>query len=92
MPCLLTLPAIIVPRLVIVLLVIFSDWLGAAYETVLWPLLGFFFLPLTTLAYALAIHQAGAVRGWWTAVVVLAVLMDLGSSASGGRGKVRMRR
>ncbi len=89
MPCLLALLAVIFPRLVIVLLVIFSDWLGAAYETVLWPLLGFFFLPLTTLAYALAIHQAGAVRGGWTVLLVLAVLLDLGSSAGGGTARPR---
>jgi hypothetical protein len=92
MPCLLALLAVVFPRLMIVLIVIFSDWLGAAYETVLWPLLGFFFLPLMTLAYALTIHEAGAVRGGWTALVVLAALLDLGAFAGGGRGTVWRRR
>ncbi|RMH25672.1 MAG: hypothetical protein D6693_08530 [Planctomycetota bacterium] len=85
MPCLIALLALVAPRLTIVVLVIVSDWIGAAYQTVLWPLLGFVFMPYTTLAYALAIHQAGSVSGGWLALVVLAVLADLGSMGGGGR-------
>mgnify|MGYP003700696177 CR=1 FL=1 len=84
MPCLLALLALLTPRVVIVLLVIFSDWIGGAYNTVLWPLLGFFFMPLTTLAYALAIHQQGSVSGIYLVLVVIAVLIDLGSIGGGG--------
>ena len=40
------------PRVVLLLVAIFSHYLGWAYETVLWPVVGFFFLPTTTLAYA----------------------------------------
>lgn len=85
MPCLIALFALLMPRVVIVLLVIFSDWIGQAYNTVLWPLLGFFFMPLTTLAYALAIHQQGSVSGIYLVLVVIAVLIDLGSLGGGGR-------
>jgi hypothetical protein len=52
MPCLVTLIALFAPRLAIVLLVVFGDWLGTAFETRIVPFLGFVFLPLTTLAYA----------------------------------------
>jgi hypothetical protein len=83
MPCLLALLAVFFPRVVIVLLVIFTDWLGRAYDTLLWPLLGFFFLPFTTLAYALAINQQGNVDGLYLIVVVAAVLMDIGAWSSG---------
>jgi hypothetical protein len=90
MPCLLAILALLAPRVVIVLLVIFSDYLGRAYETVLWPLLGFFFMPLTTLAYAWAKNSAGSVEGLYLVIVVLAVLADL--SAGGGAGTSRRHR
>ena len=70
--------ALLAPRFAIVLVVVFSDYIGRAYETTLWPLLGFLFMPLTTLAYAWAINSSGAVAGVQLVVVVIAVLMDLG--------------
>lgn len=88
MPCLVALLAIAMPRLAILLVLIFSDFLGRAYETILWPLLGFVFLPLTTLAYAFAVNRAGSVTGWYLALVVLAVLVDLGMIGGGG-GRAR---
>jgi hypothetical protein len=36
----------------IILVVIFSDYIGRAYQTALWPFIGFLIMPLTTLAYA----------------------------------------
>ena len=70
--------ALSAPRFAIVLVVIFSNFIGRAYQTVLWPLLGFLFMPLTTLAYAWAINSRGSVAGFHMVVVVLAVLLDLG--------------
>lgn len=70
--------ALLTPRFAILLVVVFSDYIGRAYETTLWPLLGFFILPLTTLAYAWAINSHGSVEGIYLAVVVVAVLVDLG--------------
>jgi hypothetical protein len=78
MPILVGCLALAAPRFAIVLVVILSDYIGRAYETTLWPLLGFFFMPLTTLAYAWAINSNGAVAGMHMVVVVIAVLMDLG--------------
>lgn len=93
MPCLLGCLAIGFPRVVILLLVIFSDWIGQAYATTIWPLLGFFFLPYTTLAYALAIHQNnGSVTGVWLVLVVIAVLADLGTFGGGGAGWSKRKR
>lgn len=85
MPLLLAILALGFPRLVIVLLVIFSDWVGAAYQTVLWPLLGFLFMPYTTLAYALAINSQGRVDGVYLILVAVAVLFDLGAIGLGSR-------
>ncbi len=86
MPCLIGCLALTAPRFAIVLVVLFSDYIGRAYETVLWPLIGFLFLPLTTLAYAWAINSRGSVEGVHLVVVVIAALIDLGlvgGSASG---------
>src|ERR671937_237408 len=52
MGCLLVLLALISPRLVLFLLWIFSDVLSRAFDSWIIPLLGFFLLPWTTLAYA----------------------------------------
>ncbi len=76
MPCLVALIALAFPRFAIVLVIIFSDYLGRAYETILWPVLGFLFMPMTTLAYAAAINERGSVSGVWLVLVVLAVLYD----------------
>ncbi len=84
MPCLIGCLALATPRFAIILVVIFSDYLGAAYQTVLWPLLGFFCMPLTTLAYAWAINTSGSVKGLNLVVVVVAVLLDLGLFGGGG--------
>ncbi|MFO7301882.1 MAG: hypothetical protein DIU54_005620 [Acidobacteriota bacterium] len=88
MPCLVAIVALVFPRLVLVLIWLFSNYLGRAYETVIWPLLGFVFLPLTTLAYAWAINTNSSVDGWYLAVVVLAVLVDIGV-IGGGRASRR---
>ena len=82
--------ALMAPRFAIVLVVVFSDYVGRAYDTVLWPFLGFLFLPLTTLAYAWAINSHGSVEGLYLVVVVIAVLMDLG--LVGGSAARRKRR
>ena len=84
-PCLLGCLAISAPRFVLVLVWLASDYLNV-YQTRIWPFLGFLFLPLTTLAYAFAMHY-GAMQ--WTpigiAAVVTAVLVDLGLFRSSSR-------
>lgn len=84
MGCLVGCLALFTPRLAIILVVIFSSYIGRAYESFLWPLLGFLFMPLTTLAYAWAVNTHGTVTGIYLAVVVIAVLLDLGLVGSGG--------
>jgi hypothetical protein len=90
MPCLVGCLGLLAPRFAIVLVVIFSDYIGRAYETTLWPFAGFLFLPLTTLAYAWAINTRGSVDGIYLAAVVVAVLIDLG--LFGGSASKRRRR
>lgn len=90
MYCLVGCIGLVTPRLAIVLVVIFSDYIGRAYDTLTWPVLGFLFMPATTLAYAWAINSRGSVEGLQLVVVVIAVLIDLGmigGSARAGREK-----
>jgi hypothetical protein len=85
MGCLLALLALISPRLVLVLLAIFSDILSHAFGSWIVPLLGFFVLPWTTLTYA-AFWAWGAghhVLGFEWFFVILAFLIDLGSYFQG---------
>lgn len=89
--CILFLLSLITPRIVILILFLFTQYLANAYETAIWPGLGFFFLPVTTLAYAFAINQAGAVDGLYLVLVVVAVLIDMGILGSGG-AEARRRR
>jgi hypothetical protein len=89
MPCILTVIALAFPRLVLLLVFFFSSYLSRAYQTMLWPLLGFFFMPLTTLAYAWAINSNASVEGLYLVVVVVAVLMDLGLLGSGEASRRR---
>ncbi len=84
MHCLVGCLAFLAPRLAIVLLALFSDYLARAYETLLWPLLGFLFLPVTTLAYAFARNEVNN-ETTRTVIVVLAVLFDLGVIGRGLR-------
>ena len=86
MACLVALIALFFPRIAVVLVVIFSDAIGTACQTVFLPLLAFFFMPLTLLAYTWAWHAGdGNVSGIRLAVVVVAVLMDLGLLGGGGK-------
>jgi hypothetical protein len=88
MPCVAALLALISPRLAIIAIWIFSDILGRAYDSWFLPVLGFFILPWTTLAYAV-MWDVGShrVSGFEWFVVVLAFLADLGSYASGQRAR-----
>lgn len=89
MPVLLGCLALMFPRFVIILTVIFSNYIGNAYQTTLWPLLGFFFAPMTTLFYAFAINHHGSVDGIYVVGMIIAVLIDLGMFGGGGKASSR---
>jgi hypothetical protein len=87
--CAILLIGLLGPRIAIVLIAFFSDYLGRAYDSFLIPLLGWVFLPWTTLAYAWAINSRGEVVGFQAAVVVIAVLIDLGVIGGGAAKRKR---
>ncbi len=58
---------------------LFSDLLSRAFDSWLVPLLGFFVLPWTTLAYALMWSSDNRVHGFEWFIVGLGFLFDLAS-------------
>jgi hypothetical protein len=93
MPCLLAIGGLTLPRVVIAFLWIFTSYLERAFDSFLWPLLGFFFLPTTTLAWAWAenTRPGTGIGGVHAVIVVLALLLDLGF-IGGGRSSLASRR
>ncbi|MGE3809715.1 MAG: hypothetical protein AB7K24_34040 [Gemmataceae bacterium] len=90
MPCLLGCLALFAPRVVIILVAIFSNYIGESFTSWVWPVLGFFFLPMTTLAYAWAWHLGGQqVEGVGLVIVIVAILFDLGLLGAGEHSRRR---
>ena len=83
MPCLVVLLAVAFPRLVLFLTWLFTNTLERAYHGLLIPLLGFFFLPVTTLVYAWMINAHLQLEGFNVVLLIVAVLIDAGSHRSG---------
>jgi hypothetical protein len=90
MDCLLAILGLITPRLILIVLWIFTGYVGRAIDSALWSVLGFIFLPTTTLMYAVAQNSFDGLEGWGLVVFVLGILFDfgvLGGGARFGRGR-----
>lgn len=91
MPCLLAILALGMPRVVVVILWLFTHWFSGIFHIALWPVLGFVFLPTTLLWYTAVQHWWG---GQWSLIpiigIVIALLIDL-SPASGRRRRAYVR-
>jgi hypothetical protein len=83
MPCILLLVFLAFPRVVLVLMFLLSDYLTRAYHGLLIPLLGFIFLPLTTLVYAWEVNSHMAIQGVNLLILIIAVAVDLGGLSGG---------
>ncbi len=83
MPCLLLIVVLGFPRVVLALMFFFSTYLERAYHGILLPVLGFIFLPLTTLAYAWMVNNGRPLEGINLLILIVAVLIDAGSIGGG---------
>jgi len=83
MPCLLLILVVAFPRIVLAILFFFSNYLGRAYHGLILPLLGFLFLPLTTLAYAWMVNSRQPLEGVNLLILLIAVVVDLGGLGGG---------
>jgi hypothetical protein len=83
MPCLFVFAALAMPRFVVVILWLFTNWFSL-FRTPLWPVLGFLFLPTTLLWYTAVQHWFGGVWTLWP-VVGLVIALSIDVSPAGGR-------
>lgn len=83
MPCLLVILVLAFPRVVLLALFFLSNYLERAYHGLLIPLLGFIFLPLTTLAYAWFTNTGQPLTNFNLVILVIALVIDLGGLGGG---------
>jgi hypothetical protein len=90
MGCFVVLFALISPRLALFFIWLFSDWLSRAFDSWVVPLIGFFLLPWTTLAYTAMWELGGnGVYGFEWFIVIFAFLVDLSSHFESSRVRTR---
>ena len=88
--CLVILVALMIPRLTILCLWLFTSWFKGIFESAIWPVLGFFFLPITLLWYTAVQNWYGGHWGGWQILgIIIAILLDI---SPGGHGARRRRR
>lgn len=86
MGCLVAIIALLTPRILMVVAFLMTDWFNRAFETRLWPILGFVFMPYSTLAYLGAmLNNHHTLSGGWMALFMLAIVVDISHWGGGGR-------
>jgi hypothetical protein len=92
MGCLLVVLALLLPRVVMVFIWLLTNWFQAVFKTLLWPILGFLFMPYTTLAYVAAmLNTGGNIAGGWLVLIIVAAVVDVGHWGHAGRYHRRRR-
>ena len=90
MPCFLLLIVLLFPRVALLLIWFFSTYLQRAFHTSLFlPLLGFLFLPLTTIVYAWELNSGMPTEGINLLWLLIAVIFDLGGLSGGAHRQSR---
>lgn len=83
MGCLLVILVVAFPRIVLAIIFFTSNYLERAYQGLLLPLLGFIFLPLTTLAYAWMVNSHLPIAGTNLVILIVAAVVDIGGLGGG---------
>lgn len=84
MPCCLVAVATFFPRIALIVMWL-TGYGGQAFSTLIWPLLGFFFMPFTTCFYAIGINTWGEMRGLALILLIVGVIFDLSAHSGGAR-------
>ncbi len=88
--CLVVLLLLISPRLFLVGVWLLSNWYNA-FDSRLVAILGWLFLPYTSLAWMyIYFHNGGRIEGGYLVLLILAILIDIGVF-SGGRSSMKHR-
>ena len=83
MPCLLLILILAFPRVVLAVMFFTTTYLERAYHGILIPILGFIFLPLTTLVYAWLMNSHLPIEGINLVYLIIAVIIDMGGLGGG---------
>jgi hypothetical protein len=81
--------AVLIPRVSIALLWFLTNWFNGMFHTLLWPILGFIFLPVTLLWYSVVFHFFD--NSWGTVPIIGLVIALLIDMSPGGRRYYRRR-
>jgi hypothetical protein len=87
MCCVIAILAFLGPRVAIFLLWLFTNYMSRAFDGFILPLLGFLFLPWTTIAFAIAQNELGGPSGIGLLVILLGLLADVGVLGGGARSR-----
>lgn len=80
MVCLLAIIALAFPRIALLILFFFTRYVDRAFHGGrLVPLLGFIFLPITTLVYTWLVNAGYPMDGIYLVALIVAVIIDVGS-------------
>jgi hypothetical protein len=86
MPCFLLLIILLFPRVALVLMWFLSTYLQRAFPSgLVLPVLGFIFLPVTTIVYAWELNSGMPTVGINLLWLLIAVIIDLGGLGGGAR-------
>ncbi|MGD0049684.1 MAG: hypothetical protein ABSE42_22045, partial [Bryobacteraceae bacterium] len=90
MPCFILLVLLLFPRVALVLMWIYSTYLQRAFHGgLVLPVLGFIFLPLTTIVYAWEVNSGMPTAGINLLWLLIAVVIDLGGLGGGAHRQSR---
>jgi hypothetical protein len=78
MPCLLAILIVAFPRVGIILLYLFTTFFTNLHGSILIPILGFIFLPLTLIAYTYVLNSHTPINTTSLVILFVAVILDLG--------------
>ena len=84
MACIFLILILLFPRVVLGVLFLFTSYLSRAFHgNLLVLILGFIFLPLTTLLYAWMVNNHVAIEGLNLIFLLIAAILDVGSIGGG---------
>lgn len=78
MPCLLAILIAAFPRVAIVLLYLFTNFFTHVYTSLIIPIIGFIFLPLTLIAYTYILNAHMRMNVTTLVILFITVILDLG--------------
>lgn len=90
MGCIAAVVALLFPRIMIVVLWLFTNWFDGVFNGILIPILGFLFFPVTMLWYSVVVNSFAGTWSTMTVVgMVVAIAIDLGSAGGGWSSRKR---